>query len=97
MEKKCVKCNEVKDIGEFYKHRSQCKTCKSNYQKQYRKDNRDKQALEIKLQNILIEEDIEAVEEFKKKMEKKKRDYHRAYYEKNKDLLLEYQRNYIMK
>lgn len=40
--KKCGKCGEVKDVGEFYKNRSCCKKCRQSQLKEWQNNNRDK-------------------------------------------------------
>jgi len=41
MNKTCIKCGEVKPIGEYHKGKNQCKACKAEYDKQYRQDNKE--------------------------------------------------------
>ena len=49
MELKCSKCGDVKDCGEFHKHKRHksgfspnCKTCKGAIDKKYREENKEK-------------------------------------------------------
>ncbi len=57
MSKKCTKCGETKELGEFPKqknrkgavvYRAACKQCKKNYLKSYYSKNRDKQLSDMK-------------------------------------------------
>ena len=40
--KKCPKCAEVKDVGEFSGHSSYCRPCWNEYAREYREKNRDR-------------------------------------------------------
>ena len=87
--KKCTKCSEwlVACKGNFHKAKtgkyglkSECKYCKKEYMKQYRKDNKDK-----------ISEYYKQYYESNKEQIAEQRN---QYYEKNKDKILEYQKQY---
>jgi len=74
MEKKCNKCNVVKDVSEFYKAkttkdglRGGCKVCISEQKKEYRKTNPDK------------------IKEYRKANKEKASIYAKIYREKNKE------------
>lgn len=87
LEKKCGKCEIIKDIKEFYKNRSSkdgyrnnCKGCVNIYQKKYYEENRDRILENTK---IYKEENKDRISE-----------YDREYYEENKDRLNEYDKVY---
>jgi len=42
--KKCIKCNDFKDLSSFNKGRNNCKICQSNYKKKWFRENKEKES-----------------------------------------------------
>lgn len=85
--KKCIVCNIVKDVTEFDLrnnskdgYNNKCKKCKSNYNKKYYKNNKDRLTASCK--------------EYDQKHKKEKTQYNKEYYEKNKETLISKNKNY---
>ncbi|GAH50821.1 unnamed protein product [marine sediment metagenome] len=105
--KKCNRCNEIKLLSEFSfdkinrGYRSHCKRCRSNYQLQYRKNNKEKireynrkydlknKEKKLELQKIRYNNNINGIKDKKKKYRKKNikecRDISRKHYYNNKE------------
>ena len=85
--KTCNKCNQIKCVTEFHKDRksndgykNQCINCRSNYQKEYSKENKDK----------FVENTKQYYEANKEKILSNSK----KYYEINKDKMLKYSKEY---
>lgn len=105
--KLCIKCKKIKNINEFSKNKVEkdglqkwCKKCKNEYNKNYRKQNKQKlkEYHKIKDRERYLKNKNKILEQHKiydnlHKKEKKER--HQKYYEKNKDKLKKYTLNYI--
>ena len=81
--KKCSKCGEVKELGEFHKmaasrdgHRPVCKSCS----KKYRQENKEK----IKQQN----------KQYYQENKEKMKQYNKKYYQENKEKKNQYAKKY---
>ena len=91
MEKKCNMCDTVKDITDFYKNQTRCKSCT----KQYAIDNKDK----IKsYQKSYREDNSELIKEVNKKYYQSNkepiRQKQKEYYIENNEEILKIQKNY---
>ena len=93
--KSCTKCGMTKSVNEFNKSRqnndglhSYCKSCKSEYQKKWRKVNRDARA---RYQKEYYKENKDARAKYKAEYYRKnKKDIQRKqkeYYKENKDAI----------
>lgn len=101
-EKKCNRCNSLKDISEFNKsswskdgYRGYCRLCQTNMSKKYRESNNDKLKLSHKKyyqdnKEILLKKSKEwYVKNINKQNERSKK-----YYENNKVSVIERTKNY---
>ena len=87
MEKKCTKCEKVKSLDEFCNDKSKkdgkflkCRKCASQYYKDYRKNNKEKEKLRHHL--------------YHKKNKEKINQYTKEYRKDNQEQLAEYRDNY---
>jgi hypothetical protein len=83
MEKKCNKCNVVKDVSEFGKRkvskdglRNDCKECRKVTAKRYRENNKDR------------------FKQYNENNKEKKKEYNKEYKEDNKEKIKEYNKRY---
>lgn len=106
-QKKCFKCKKIKDIKEFNKNRTTkdglqnwCCECKNEYNKNYRKQNKQKlrEYHKIKDRERYLKNKEKILQQHKKYDEnhkEEKRKLHVEYYYKNKDKFKKYALNYI--
>ena len=91
MEKKCNICDSVKEITEFYKNQTRCKTCT----KQYALDNKEK--IKEYKKNYRLE-NIDSLNEIDRKYYKDNkeliREKQKIYYTDNKEVVREIQKEY---
>ena len=98
MEKKCTKCGEVKNFSEFHKKKggkngldSNCKTCRKEIAKEYRKTNADK----IKeRRKKYYKANADKIKERRKKYYKANADKIKEYRKYNEDKIKEQKRKY---
>lgn len=96
--KKCSKCNEEKDLSEFYKRksakdgrRSSCISC----EKKYKDDNSDKLNQYFKERRLFKKDELKKkASEYYLNNKEIIKERSAKYYENNKDAKLEYQRQY---
>lgn len=96
--KECIKCNEIKDLNEFYlinkkknKRSNSCKTCHKINNRRYRLKNKEK----IKQYRLDNKEKIrEYNKSYRSKNKNKVKEIGREYYERNKDKLLKYNKEW---
>ena len=98
MEKKCNKCNVVKDVSEFGKRkdskdglRNDCKLCVKEVQKGYRIVNEEKQTKYMKVYYKANKEEIlKRVKKHNDTNKDDKKEYDKKYRETNRDKIKEY-------
>ena len=90
--KPCIKCDNIKDLIYFPKakenvdgHSNTCISCKKEYMKQYRIDNKEK----------IKEKSKEWCEINKEKIQQRNKEYKKEYYQKNKKNIVEKQKIYL--
>lgn len=108
--KRCIKCNEVKEISLFVKGKNSCKSCISIYKKELRIKNLEKNKLYFQEyykenkdliknnQKVRYNEDKSKKIEYQKKYSEinkdKIKEYKKEYYIENKESINEYKREY---
>lgn len=96
--KKCSKCKEEKELGEFSKNRTSpdgyqryCKICMQQYSKQYKKEHVDKTK---KYRQGRAEELKDYFKQYNQEHKERKALSDKIYYNKNKDKIQKYRRQY---
>lgn len=98
MKKICTKCKEELDVSKFHKDKSSkddlvgtCKVCVSTYNKEYRENNKEKEAVRAKEWNLANKErQAKNGKIYRKANKKRKAETNKIWYQDNKESQAEY-------
>ena len=96
--KKCSKCGEVKELGEFHKRaasrdgrQNRCKICARQQHKKYYQENKEKRRQYKKQHYQENEEKIkQCTKQYYQENKEKKKQYDKQYYQENKEKIKQY-------
>tara|TARA_Y100001937_G_C7027558_1_gene288497 strand:+ start:70 stop:789 length:720 start_codon:yes stop_codon:yes gene_type:complete len=93
--KVCTKCNVEKDVTEFVKWKTKCKTCISEYQREYRQKNKETLKKRKKEWYQKNKESIDKrVREWNINNKERLKKWNKEYYQKNKESINKRHREY---
>jgi hypothetical protein len=93
--KVCIKCDENKNVSDFYVGRNQCKKCRKLINKKYYEDNKEcKKVYNKKYHEENKENILENKKKYREENKEKIKEYKKEYRENNKEKVKEYEKKY---